>query len=662
LIIFVVPQAKERKKAANRAAKEEKKKKSRKGTNDTSGEKLIARRSDLAAMAPPFANRGQQPRNENKPTIQLGGLRGLEAIGAAAAAAARLKSEMSRSAANAMVLPQNPVDLMKESVVPLETRPGAAAPGIDAAAALAAMENAKKQKESSDSVFGPSNPEGKDPSNVDKACPDTSRSSDAPEYAAGANQFPSPAFAKAALQHEERSTIENICNEHDEPVGQDPVELAEKQERTRKSAFAAKAAAYRRRKGTKDERDTPFDYDEGSKLGSSQFSSRDKVNADWNTNDYQMECVVDEFNFMPNESKSKTGSTRGLTVDISSSPSKEDVIFEAPSRQPSRNECSLAIFLERDQGNQSGPMLKTKVEPPSLGSFFERQVSHEIRTELLRQNFDDSSVAILADRLEKKAVDDPANWNEGGGISDFIGWANQAIQASDTESVRGFEISRNLDDQHDFDDDSTIATYYDDDASIVSSNTMTPMHRDGQFVSFGQFGDFGQGHTGYSQHQGVELPYGTQYDTRYEAQFDDQYGSQYDDNVESVTAKVAASILFNDSEADSSVEHGHAGSVRPNAVLGRDSELIDMALTFNDVGLDAGLSFGADVGFDDGLGFGGVEGGLSGFGVSASQGHGVPSSSLSYGDQYGVDSFGDDGGTSDKRKSGSNWFQWGKGK
>ena len=83
-----------------------------------------------------------------------------------------------------------------------------------------------------------------------------------------------------------------------------------------------------------------------------------------------------------------------------------------------------------------------------------------------------------------------------------------------------------------------------------------------------------------------------------------------------MTAKVAASILFNDSESEAtSVDHGHNDPNRMNgntygADFGnphaKDSEVIDMSLAFNDVGLDAGLSFGGDVGFDDGLGgFGG---------------------------------------------------------
>jgi hypothetical protein len=756
-------QAKERKKAANRAAKEENKKKSRKATKNAHDEKKVTGRSDIAAKASLAANDGPGASKEKKPAIQLGGLRGLEGIAAAAAAAARLKSDKSGPVFDSMIPPPTPGDLVKKSVVALSPGPVASAGGIAAAAAEAAIQKAKKQKDASEADFAASRSEGigalasqaasrkfslstsklstgdmsqKDsshqrdiaanlylqgrsehdvyddrgePLNLDKANPNRSRSSDAPEYASAATQFQrrsnenrvydehgEPVILNDKVtriqvipaQLQGRTSREKAYDENGEPL--DLAELTEKEERTRKSAFAAKAAAYRRRKGNKDEKEASHDDEEGTKVGSSLSPSRKDSKAQGNLNDVPKESVRD-LNSMPGaESESEIGKSKGLIAAAPSLeeteswfPEKQERTGEDAPRKPVCDEGLLAIFLERDQEQRERPESRTKVEPPSLESFFERQVSHEIRSELLRQNFDDSSVAIMADRLEKKAIDDskygdPAKWNEGGGISDFIGWANQAIQASDTESVRGFEISRNLDDQHDYDDDSTIATYYDDDASIVSSSTMTPMQRDGQYVSFGQFGDFGQGSTGHSYEHGIELPYDTRNDGQYETQFDDQYGGQYDDNVPSVTAKVAASILFNDSETDSSVDqsHAHPGGVRPNALSGRDSELIDMALTFNDVGLDAGLSFGADVGFDDGLGFGGVEDSLGGFGVSASHVHGMPTNSLSYGDHFGVDSFdgpgtsgnlsnsprGDDGGMSDKRRSGSKWFQWGKGK
>lgn len=637
-------------------------------------------------MARLAANGGQRSRNENKLGIPLGGLQGSETIGAAAAAAARLKSDKASSAAHPIVPPgPSPIDLVKESVVPPETTSIGPTAGIAGAAALAAIQKAKKQNDASDLGFTASRPEGIAAAASKGASRKVSTGALTLNIGATSQNDHTRQHAKSSNASLHRMSEHDVFDdkggpvnldepdpaklyENEEPVGQDLAESAEKEERTRKSAFAAKAAAYRRRKGNKDGKEISHDDGQGPKIESLQSPYRNNTKAE-----RDVEIVGDELNVTPADDTEIIMKTlRGLIAAApaheeaeSSLPSKQEVTSDAPSRMPTSNEVSLSAFLERGQGNQGRPVSKTKVEPPSLGNFFERQVSHEIRTELLRQNYDDSSVAIMADRFEKKAIDGPTNWNEGGGISDFIGWANQAIQASDTESVRGFEISRNLDDHHDFDDDSTIATYYDDDASIVSSSMMTPMQRDGPYVSFGQFGDFGQGDTSHSYDQGTRLPYDAQYDARYETQIDDQYGGEYDDNVPSVTAKVAASILFNDSETDSSVENSHTaptGGVRSNAILGRDSELVDMALTFNDVGLDAGLSFGADVGFDDGLGFGGIDDGLSGFGVPSSQGHGMPSSLLSYGDQHGVDSFGDDGGMSDKRKSGSKWFQWGKGK
>ncbi|KAL3923234.1 MAG: hypothetical protein SGILL_001768, partial [Bacillariaceae sp.] len=243
-----------------------------------------------------------------------------------------------------------------------------------------------------------------------------------------------------------------------------------------------------------------------------------------------------------------------------------------------RGPPSLGSFFDQQQQQQQ--------QPPSLGSLLEQRHSHEFRAEVLRHNSDDSSVAIMAENFEKDAVTS-SEWdetgNDGGGISDYMGWANLAIQACDTESVRGFEHSQNLDYQNYDDDDSTIATnYYDDDASIVS---------------------------------GMATPRGNNADNSY---FDDyQSTGNFVDNVPSVTAKVAASILFNDSESEATSvdqnKHGHNNNSNNNNPYGdygrsptKESELIDMALSFNDVGLDAGLSFGGDVGFDDGLGgFGG---------------------------------------------------------
>merc|ERR1712238_648285 len=142
----------------------------------------------------------------------------------------------------------------------------------------------------------------------------------------------------------------------------------------------------------------------------------------------------------------------------------------------------------------------TSTPSTSLGNFLEggRSLSdYKLRSEILRQNYDDSSIAIIvAENHEKSSDGGESNnnnrnftattiatanttaWDNTGenGISDYMGWANQAIRASDTESVRGFEAPRNIVENYDHDDESTIATNFDDDASIVTAMTTPQSH------------------------------------------------------------------------------------------------------------------------------------------------------------------------------------------
>jgi hypothetical protein len=162
----------------------------------------------------------------------------------------------------------------------------------------------------------------------------------------------------------------------------------------------------------------------------------------------------------------------------------------------------------------------------------------------------------------------------------FLGWAHHAIRTSDTESVRGFVQSQNLDCNQDFDDESTIASaFYDDDASIVSG-IVTPRQID---VSY------------FDDYQTLDEP------DRIE---ESNYASL-------IPAKVAASILFSDSETESSSVdnrcHPSVHQISYGDVPKQhewDDDVMGMALSYDDAGLDPGLSFGRDVGFDDGLGFG----------------------------------------------------------
>merc|ERR1712238_67768 len=182
-------------------------------------------------------------------------------------------------------------------------------------------------------------------------------------------------------------------------------------------------------------------------------------------------------------------------------------------------------------------------------------------------------------------------WDNTGenGISDYMGWANQAIRASDTESVRGFEAPRNIVENYDHDDESTIATNFDDDASIVTAMTTPQSH------NYAERGD------DYNNH-GNDHP-----DEVYNNQeYYDSYGGSNDDTV------------------------------------------IDMPVSFNNVcGVDARLSFGDGGSLEDGTeiyGVGGGDlfgvddgiggfGGLGGFGsamgmISPTTGHQDPKNSI----------------------------------
>jgi hypothetical protein len=182
-------------------------------------------------------------------------------------------------------------------------------------------------------------------------------------------------------------------------------------------------------------------------------------------------------------------------------------------------------------------------------------------------SFDESSVAIMAENMHRRseASEFTDSWMNGDTIQNFLGWADQAIKASDTESVRNFEISVDLNGLTDFDDESTIATVQ-DDLSVMSglSPTQSSHYR---FEASGVFD--------------INPP------------FDES------ENVNSVTvnpSQVAAAILFNDSPSNSVMQDGN-------------DDLLNMGLSFpTDIsGLDTGLSFGIDdAGFDDGLGFGGT--------------------------------------------------------
>ncbi|KAG7367541.1 formin homology 2 domain containing protein [Nitzschia inconspicua] len=292
-------------------------------------------------------------------------------------------------------------------------------------------------------------------------------------------------------------------------------------------------------------------------------------------------------------SSRSTESAKVESSQMSSSLDGTQVIVGPWLPQPSVDDSAQVV-------RQSGKGLD--VSAPTFTFFLdEQQKAQDYRMEILRQNYDDSSVAIMAENFGKEAIassDSDETWKDGGGISDFMGWANLAIRASDTESVRGFERSQNLDYNHDFDDESTIASnYYDDDASIASG-IVTPRHFDGSYFDDYQYVE---GSRGYAE----------------------------DNNASITPAKVAASILFSESDKESSqvddrqrsvTVQNHYGEFGEAFGMMQDSEIVS-SMPHYTFGLDAGLSFGADVGFDDGLGFGNQGGddlGIGTFGASSS--------------------------------------------
>jgi hypothetical protein len=296
-------------------------------------------------------------------------------------------------------------------------------------------------------------------------------------------------------------------------------------------------------------------------------------------------------------SERKDEEARKPVIESSTAEKKGDAESQKSAFAHATSNLSTSVENGKVSKNNKPSAIEVKVEnstpPTSLGSFLERQQppsNHELRNEILRQNYDDSSVAIMvAETLEKSNDSENNNNNnnsnnntswhstELNGISDYLGWANQAIKASDTESVRGFEASRNIIENYDHDDESTIATNFDDDASIATAMT-TPR-------------DFN---------------------------YDENGPSSYDNNHD------------NNNYPDDIYDNQHHDSYGGND---HDDAVINMPVTFNNIGgLGGGLSFGdgdGDGGFDDNTGmydgggggsnelFGvddGLDSGLGGFG------------------------------------------------
>lgn len=501
--------------------------------------------------------------------------------------------------------------------------------------------------------------------------------------------------------------------------GQREVDASDTNDSTAESAFASKASAYRNEKEQKHEEEKLKDVG-GSKFLSSLSSYR-KNKAKSTAKDSDQKAAAEETKETqpasnskdkefdvpninnadlepPSDSKDEEADVPIMDnqvvptedqvpplplpepASVLSTPTtfaavNEKLVTESPAEErtmpssPFPLKTSSGMFEENPAAAAAAASLSEpsvdKSRPVSLDNFFARQQVHDIRNEVLRQNFDDTSVAIMAEHLENQQLSSQSNegaWNESGGIGDYIVWAEGLRRQSDTDSVAAFEESRNLDFNYDYDDESTIASaYYDgDDASIASSimSARQPSHFSFDSVNITATDNF--------SHQGEVLH--------------ESYGAH-----PSVTAKVAASILFNDSDAESSVAaHQVPGSLFEVAGHGtgyQNDGLLNISLAF-----DRGI--GMDAGFDDGLGFGGVEdAGLGGFGMTSSldptgwHGYGMSSSPVG-GNALSVDpglqsfsgSFinnnegqsGDFPNDEDGNKTGEattpkTWFQWAKG-
>eukprot|EP00980_Cylindrotheca_fusiformis_P027235 scaffold19459_cov135-Cylindrotheca_fusiformis.AAC.3 len=305
----------------------------------------------------------------------------------------------------------------------------------------------------------------------------------------------------------------------------------------------------------------------------------------------------------------------------------------------------LSDFLDaasRDSATRVGSGLGDFLEGKraGLGDFLDLNAVRDDQSEMLRQNYDDSSVAQIADRLHRTPMGArmSTNWTEGDNITNWMGWADQIVKASDTDSVLGFEMPRDLNDGNfDFDDDSTIAShtsyassYYDD--MSVASGIQTP-GRVSSFISF--------------DNQDMAAM-DTSFDPYYENVETQEHSTSGPAGATGITpAKVAASILFEDSPP-TSVEFGlgdHQGYRQ------YETGALPMNIPFagEEVGLDTGLTFGPDVGFDDGLeGFGGTES-FNDFGENGLSGLGMPSTSNPESEQEPGKK-----DTESKRK----WFPW----
>lgn len=368
---------------------------------------------------------------------------------------------------------------------------------------------------------------------------------------------------------------------------------------SRASKFLSSATEYRKKKAGRELTNNKDNEDDTEKVSGKVASAKDQ------TQEVSRESTLIIINNTEDDTKEAT-KPEEHPKDLSLGKVTEiDPPVEGVSIGP-----QLGAFLDTQRTNQAdisnssklGAFLEAPINqkndipsPPRLGAFLESQRQSkkseltdfldDDRSEMLRQNFDDSSVAHIAEQLHRQSGQSRMSgaWSEGDNITNWMNWADEAVvKAGDSESVADFQTPRDLNEGEDFDDDSTIASFTSyastnyDDLSVASS-LATPRHSidnvDGSTATASQSFD-------------PYLPKG-------ELKIDAKIASSTPKSV--TPASVAASILFEDSPVNS-VQFAQDES------QGQDAGLSLPGIEGYEIGLDSGLTFGADVGFDDGLG------------------------------------------------------------
>ncbi len=307
----------------------------------------------------------------------------------------------------------------------------------------------------------------------------------------------------------------------------------------------------------------------------------------------------------PQRSPAAARSSLSLALENVNVPSPKNI---SSLHSPTSLMSSLVMALENAKRKE-----RSKSKSPSLGSFLEKQdqkvVSRqEVRNEILRQNHDDSSVAMMAENLQKDQIHGDA-WNQGGGIADYMGWANQAIKASDTDSVRDFQTARDMV----YDDQSTIATNMDDSthATNMDDSTHATNFDDGTIA------------TNFDDDASIGTAMTPRNDLGYSGGGQEYYSSeQYDNYIGS------ANDPYNNTMATDGFQNPYGDAVINMPLEFTQDQGLSNGLSFGDEGFDGPGEYGTNAmmvdagGYGDGLVGFGQDAGLGGFGMASPAPHG----------------------------------------